>query len=159
MERYTGLIQGEKILGHILGPLGHSAGLPTLQTSPSKAHFLAPPAVDTNTLRKIPSPSPKLSAGLSVSLRPLKIKNRQAFHFKGLAMDHCMEADRDTGNLTVNKREILQDYNLPQPEERVPKLSALMELGNPIGLHLLIHKGGSTRCPRHPSNCSLEAGP
>lgn len=55
-------------------------------------------------------------------------------------MDHCMEADRDTGNLTVNKREILQDYNLPQPEERVPNLSALMELGNPIGTHLLIQQ-------------------
>lgn len=43
-------------------------------------------------------------------------------------MDHCTEADKgDSGNLTVIKKEILQDYN-HGPEEHIPNLSALMEL-------------------------------
>lgn len=34
-----------------------------------------------------------------------------------------MEADGgDTRNLTVNKKEILQDYNLPWPKQHVPNL-------------------------------------
>lgn len=52
-----------------------------------------------------------------------------------------MEAERgDSGNVTVNKREFYRT-TLIQLSEHVPNLSALMELGNPVGLHLLIQQG------------------
>lgn len=100
--------------------------------------------MDTKTLEEIPSPSPKLSTFssiVSLLLVASEDNNLQAFHFKGFAMDHCIQADRgDPGNLTVNEREFYRT-SLPWPKEHVPNLSALMELENPMGVHLLIQQG------------------